>query len=514
MNDALVIRYPRTPAVRVVLGLGALALAVGAGCLAYRVVRLGTEEPPGAADWVALGSLAFVLLGLWMLRMVTISVRADSRGVHIRTWLRKRTVPWPDIADIQRFVRTYRSAETHSVVVRRRDGRATVLPLPQGAPGRTPYQRRFETDLAALRALHRRYGTPTSDHLAVITSRTAGRAWKGLLAGCVGLLLASALAVVFVPTASAHLRAWKTAEPCPAGTFARDCLVTDTAVIERTDPHIGKGDSWVYFADDRPVDRRSVPEDAARAFQAGDRVTLTLWDGGIYRISGKHYQWTEHFPSGGEVAVFAALLALGAGVPASQLLIRGRARRQPADTALPSVWPFLAALGGTGVWLLPYVHTLTTDPTLSGAALRWLLPGVPVSAALFGWAWWATRIGGRRTPAVPAPVVGEKFVAARFLDSTDYNPNHFGTHIVLGDGPAAVLPHSGPGRFGAREIPVARLSAGAIRRARGEEAEQIPRSWEVAELSDSGQVVRLAAAPGDLRLVLRELGLTLSPTGV
>lgn len=101
--------------------------------------------------------------------------------------------------------------------MRRRDGRVVALPLPQGAPGpTTSYQESCEADLTALRELHRRYGAPVSDHLVVITSRTAERAWKGLLALCIELLVDSALAAAFVPAASAHLRAWKAAVPCPA----------------------------------------------------------------------------------------------------------------------------------------------------------------------------------------------------------------------------------------------------------------------------------------------------------
>ncbi|MFE2438355.1 PH domain-containing protein, partial [Streptomyces sp. NPDC059409] len=86
-----------------------------------------------------------------------------------------------------------------------------------------------------------------------------------------------------------------------------------------------------------------------------------------------------------------------------------------------------------------------------------------------------------------------------------YNPNRFGTHIVLGDGPPAVVPHPGPGRFAARPIPVRRLTVGSVRRPRGGDGDTVPRGWHVAELDDAGVPVRLAAAPGDLRRVLRAL---------
>ena len=105
---------------------------------------------------------------------------------------------------------------------------------------------------------------------------------------------------------------------------------------------------------------------------------------------------------------------------------------------------------------------------------------------------------------------GEVFLTARFLDHTDYNPHGFGTHIVLGDGPPAVVPHGGPGQFAAKPIPVERLTAVNVRRARGDE-EAISRSWHVAELDDAGTPVRLAAAPADLTRMLRELGLGYNP---
>lgn len=100
------------------------------------------------------------------------------------------------------------------------------------------------------------------------------------------------------------------------------------------------------------------------------------------------------------------------------------------------------------------------------------------------------------------------FLAARFLESTDYNPNHFGTYILLGDGPPAVVPHPGPGRFAARPIPARRLTVQGVRRLRGGDGgdgETVPRGWHVAELDDTGRPVRLAAAPADLTRIVQAL---------
>ncbi|MFF1648558.1 hypothetical protein [Streptomyces sp. NPDC058240] len=96
-------------------------------------------------------------------------------------------------------------------------------------------------------------------------------------------------------------------------------------------------------------------------------------------------------------------------------------------------------------------------------------------------------------------------MAARFLEQTDYNPHLFGTHIVLGDGPPAVTPHPGPGRFAAKPIPVDRLTVKSVRRVRGGDGDTVPGGWHIAELDDEGRPVRLAAAPADLTRIIREL---------
>lgn len=129
------------------------------------------------------------------------------------------------------------------------------------------------------------------------------------------------------------------------------------------------------------------------------------------------------------------------------------------------------------------------------------------TVALFALAWRAT--GVRKPENGVAEEVGrpgrEVHLAARFLEHTDYNPHGFGTHIVLGDGPPAVTPHPGPGRFAARRIPVERLTVKDVRRIRGSDGDTAPRSWHIAELDDAGEPVRLAAAPADLTRIVHEL---------
>ncbi|MEV5873539.1 hypothetical protein AB0L75_04755 [Streptomyces sp. NPDC052101] len=335
--------------------------------------------------------------------------------------------------------------------------------------------------------------------------------WAKPLAVCV-LLLACACGVAgAVAGTTARERAWDAARPCAAAEHGDDCLSTVPAVIERTDPHQPKKDSYLYFTDGRPLHRLTVAEEAAESFEAGDRVTLTYWRGQVMKVSGRHYVWHEHVTTGGSMAVAAAGLALGAGWPVARLLVRLRGRGRPADEVLPSPLPFLAPLLVTAVWLLPLCYRHPTSLFGSTEAIAWWAAGGTVSLALSAWAWQATRIrvpGDPAAPARPTPELpdGEDvFLPARFLEHTDYNTYRFGSHVVLGaDGPA-VTPHPGPGRFAAKPIPVERLTLRSVRRARGEEGDLVPHDWHVAELDDAGTPVRLAAAPDDLARVLRAL---------
>lgn len=68
-----------------------------------------------------------------------------------------------------------------------------------------------------------------------------------------------------------------------------------------------------------------------------------------------------------------------------------------------------------------------------------------------------------------------------------------------------MTPHSGPGRFAAKPIPVERLTVKGVRRLRGSDGDTVPGDWHIAELDDAGSPVRLAAAPDDLTRIIREL---------
>ncbi|MFJ4821637.1 PH domain-containing protein [Streptomyces sp. NPDC088801] len=495
---------------RAFAGFGAVV-----GVWAFLTVLLPTERwGKWFVPWMTVG-LTVVLTAVVLLFWATAQVRADAYGVHSRMMLRHRSVPWSEVADLHIRLQRVRNGEVRRVDLVLRDGRKLRLPLPQTAQYDDPA---FDSEVEALRALHRRYGRPESTHLPVVSYRTAGRGRRWPLALCVLLLAGAGLAAWSVPSANAQKRAWEAAEPCAAETPAAvrgECLTTVPAVITRSEPEGGKKPSWLYFADGEQVRRVRVSYEGAQGFAAGDRVEVTFWRGQIRVVADERHVWREHMTPAGDVTVIAAGLGLGAAYPGALLLMRRRGRRLADDEVLPSALPFGGVLVVTAVWLLPLCYLHPTNLFSSRTPITWWAAGSLVTLGLCAWAWRATRI---RTPAETGavqtrPVRGEVFLAAHFLDHTDYNPHGFGTHIVLGDGPPAVVPHDGPGRFAAKPIPVERLTTVHVRRARGDE-ETISRSWHVAELDDAGTPVRLAAAPADLIRILRELGLpyNLAPT--
>ncbi|MGC9538315.1 PH domain-containing protein [Streptomyces sp. UG1] len=497
---------------RFVVFASAGVILAGTGPAVVRVAYGG-----GPADaWVYVGLFA-ALLGVVFLYGAVAQVSADAYGVRSRTLLRRRRVPWHDIADLRVYVQYGRNGqEIHRVEVVLRGGRTRRLPLPASASSNDRAD--FDAKLDALRALHRRYGTPESSHVAVISKRTAGRGTAVPLSLCVLLLAGAGLAAWFVPATESLKRAWESAAPCAADAPSRECLTTLPAVITRVEVGSGKQRSWLYFADGRPLERLSVSQEGARGFQPGDRVELTVWRREVREVTGEHHVWREHFPGGGDVAVIAAGCALAAGYPASLVLLRRRGRRLPADEVLPSALPFAGALVATALWLLPLCYLHPTSPPTSPGALTWAVAGSLVSLCLFIRAWRATRVrtpekaaAATQTLQKPSDEDEEVFLAARFLESTDYNPNNFGTHIVLGGGPPAVTPHPGPGRFAAKRIPVERLTVKDVRRPRGGDGDGVPRGWQVAELDDAGRPVHLAAAPADLARIVRALSTAGTP---
>ncbi|WP_328770032.1 PH domain-containing protein [Streptomyces sp. NBC_00286] len=483
------------------VGLG----AAGATLTAVRMVFWG-----GLVDGWAYVGLFVALVSITCLWGNFVQVRADAYGLHSRAPLRRRSVPWHDIADLRVHLQYGRHGqEFRRVGVVLRDGRTRRLLLPLS--GSSEDRPDFDAKLDAFRALHRRYGAPESRHVLVISKHTAGRGSAVSLGLCALLLAGAGLAAWFVPIVESEKQAWASAAPCTAETPAAErgeCLTSLPAVIARKEAGTAKQRSWLYFADSRPLERLSVSQEGAQGFEPGDRVELTVWRHQVREVTGEHHVWREHFTGAGEVAVVAAGCVLAAGYPGAQALLRRRGRRLADDEVLPSTLPFAGALVATALWLLPLCYLNPTPLPTSPVALMWASAGSLTTLGLFTWAWRATRIRTPHETATPKESPDEEvFLAARFLEPTDYNPHGFGTHIVLGGGPPAVTPHSGPGRFAAKRIPVERLTVKDVRRLRDGDGDgdTVPRSWHIAELDDAGEPVRLAAAPADLTRVIRAL---------
>ncbi|MEU3097454.1 PH domain-containing protein, partial [Streptomyces sp. NPDC006967] len=469
MSDAREVTCrPRwTGALWILVGLGAAGTAAAVALWAYT----------GVHAWPAVGVLP-ALTGLVALWKCTARLRADARGLHSRTLLRRRSVPWSEVADLRlrlMYAQLHRSEESRRVSVLLRDGRTWVLPLPRSW---TSDAQEFDETLEALRALHRRHGPPEATgepaHRTVISAGTTGSGWTGSLLLCALLPAGAGLSVWAIPSAGAYERDWTAAVPCaaePGRQDPGDCLTVAPAVIRYTEPQPNRKTSWLYITGARPLERLAVSQEAADAFRPGDRVRLTWWRGEVKAVAGDRHTWRDHTAGVGDLAMVAAGLTLVAGYPAARMLLRVRSRRRPDGEVLPSALPFAAALAVTALWLLPLCYLHPTAPFASPTTTTWTALGTVTTLTLVVRAWRTTRIRppgplgppgetGEPLARPGEPAEGEVFLPARFLEATAYNPHHFGTHVVVGGGASMSFvkaPLSGLGWFGV---------AGVMRRAR------------------------------------------------
>ncbi|MGW0531167.1 PH domain-containing protein [Streptomyces sp. NPDC003032] len=557
INGEVTCRPPR--ALWFFVGLG----TAGAGAAVVRLVRPGRFLDMWLDVWLVVG-LLLAVVGLASLHWVTAAVRGDAYGLHYRTLLRRRSVPWSAVADLRVRRSNHPKGTVLRVGVALRDGRKLLLPLPYGS---SSHDEDFHRRLEALRALLLRHGAPRSGHLPVVSNRTAGyRGPLGPLVLCALLLACAGVAAWFLPGTAARERAWKSAAPCATGVPAperrqsgaergRECLSRLPAVVARVDAKGSKQQSRLHFARSRPLEGVGVSWGAAQEFRPGDEVRLTVWRGEVVEVAGEDHVWRAHVPTARAQAVLAAASALTAGWPGALALRRSRGRRLPDDEVLPSALPFAGALAGTALWLLPLCYLFPTSPLSSTTATTWAAVGSLLTLGLAVRAWRTIRVRTPEATAGPARAAtagagsraatagaaasragtagataaqaatsgaaaqaatagAAAFLPARFLEHTDYNPYGFGTHIALAGDGAMVTPHPGPGLFAAKRIPVERLTLTDVRRARGGDGDTVPRGWHIAELDDAGRPVRLAAAPADLTRVLGELGLAMGPTPV
>lgn len=239
------------------------AYAAGLVLVVARLAMTG-----GVPDVWVLAGVVLLPLGVGGAYAAAVRVHADADGLSSRTLLRRRGARWEDVADVRVYVQHLRHGDTHRVEVVTRGGRVWRLPLPVGpsSEGRDT----FDDTVEALRALHRRHGTPESEHLVVITGSAAGRRVGPAAWMCAMFLAGAALAAWFVPVVAETELAWTSAVPCAAESSEhdRDCLTTLPAVIARTDVRKPKGSSYLYFANGRPVDRLAVSREGAQGFEA------------------------------------------------------------------------------------------------------------------------------------------------------------------------------------------------------------------------------------------------------
>jgi len=92
-----------------------------------------------------------ILVGIASLHGVTARVSADAYGLHTRTLLRRRSVPWRDIADLRvhlQYADIHRTQEIRRVGLVLHDGRKRLLPKFSGSLGILVCDRTHEcTDL-------------------------------------------------------------------------------------------------------------------------------------------------------------------------------------------------------------------------------------------------------------------------------------------------------------------------------------------------------------------------------
>ncbi|MFD8424518.1 hypothetical protein [Streptomyces sp. NPDC059668] len=326
---------------------------------------------------------------------------------------------------------------------------------------------------------------------------------------CVVTVAAAAFfAVVGVSSEERRDQEWRAAAACPATApvdVRADCVTTLPAVIERTESKLNKShrDDWLYFSGGTPVERLNVSYDTAVAFEPGDHVTLTWWRGDLMKVASGHHTANEDVPRPGGIAGGVTFCVLAAGGLAVLALVRRRRDGRPVaadEPTPPSVFDFLVPIGVAALWAVP----LAGARPGRAVAIPVAVVGLLAVLVLVVRAW---RLSGRTPPlrARPLPEGQDVIVPARFLQDAPVDPDLRGSHIAVGAGTMAMLPHGGPGRFGGKEIPVGRFSVQGLRRPRSLTERSVPAHWYVAELLDSQTPVRLAAAPADLLLLLQEL---------
>ncbi|MFE7312588.1 hypothetical protein ACFU7T_05665 [Streptomyces sp. NPDC057555] len=318
---------------------------------------------------------------------------------------------------------------------------------------------------------------------------------------------AGGVAVFGVAPEERRERQWQAATPCPTAApvdVRADCLTTLHGVIERLETHHRSRsyDLRLHFRDSKPVKWLDVEYEADAYFAVGDRIAVTWWRGEAMRITNRqHTTDLLSVPHPVDVAVVTTLALLIINGLLIVKLGNSRRRGKPIGSGPtePDGLAFLRPVAATAAWTVPMAG-LRPSPVIAE----------PVAAVCTLAVLWLTLLAWRKSghtgPVEPRPLPeGEDlFLRAHFLEDTPYNPHLMGTHIVLGAGPMAVVPHGGPGRLAAKQIPAGRLTVQGVRGPTASE-EYVSSHWYVADLLDDDVPVRLTAAPADLLLLVQEL---------
>ncbi|MEK8142503.1 PH domain-containing protein [Streptomyces sp. M10(2022)] len=330
----------------------------------------------GADMWLGVG-LLLAAAGIVPLHRVTTQVSADAHGLRSRTLLRRRSVPWPDIADLRVYLRyeTTGRGRSHRVSLLLRDGRRRLLPCRAAGPPRPPTPRTsirsWKNSARCTAGTEIRHRTAPRD--LVPQRRTQPGRITGHVRAATGMRGPGRGLRLRHRVGRAGMEGGHSVHRRDAREARGECLTTRPAVIARTEANRPKQRSWLYLADSRPLERVAVPQEDALAFRTGDSVELTFWRGEVMEVAGERHVWHEHVPGAGGLAAIAAACVLGAGHPGARVLLRLRGRRLPDDEVLPSALPFV---GRSPAPLCGCCRSATSTPPLC-SPLRWQSPGRP-----------------------------------------------------------------------------------------------------------------------------------------
>lgn len=122
---------------------------IGAAVLMVTGVRWQLVGSP-VDNWVLFGLCLGIPLTISAPYLASGQLHVDACGVRIRTPLRRSSIPWRDVVEIQVLVETAFHVEIRRVTLVLRSGRTRKLPVPHDRG-----DAHFDLKVAQLRSLHR-----------------------------------------------------------------------------------------------------------------------------------------------------------------------------------------------------------------------------------------------------------------------------------------------------------------------------------------------------------------------